>query len=144
MRHNGMFFVLWAAGLDELAATIFVTELRRVGLPVKMVGLRRRVERGAFGLGLLPDLTLEQATVYFPQVRCLILPGPAERLTTLLQHPRLDDLLSSVATGGIIVSRFELRHKEPVLMAGKSHLSFPGSEELVAFAKQLAERLEAG
>ena len=39
-------FVLWGNGFDETTATIFITELRRVGLPVKLVGLSQRRSAG--------------------------------------------------------------------------------------------------
>ena len=40
-------FVLWGNGFDEAMTAIFVTELRRAGLRVKVVGLTQRCRRSA-------------------------------------------------------------------------------------------------
>lgn len=145
MQRNGIIFVLWAAGLEEIAATIFVTELRRMGLRVKVVGLRRRAERGAFGLGLLPDLSLEQAAIHFPQARCLIVPGPVERLAALSQHPRLGELLNRMSAQGIFVSEVGIEDREldvPLNAERDSrHWFYKGDERLICLARKLAERL---
>ena len=61
IQNNDYIFVLWASEFEETTATIFVTELRQAGLPVKIVGLTRRISKGAHGLALVPDITLEQA-----------------------------------------------------------------------------------
>lgn len=145
MQQKGMIFVLWTAGLHEMTATIFVTELRRVGLPVKVVGLRRRAERGAFGLGLLPDLSLEQAVIHLPQVRCLILPGPVERLAVLSQHPRLSELLNTVSAQGIFVSDAGEEDGQPNVPLGTAregkHWRYKRDKRLFRFAQELADWL---
>ncbi len=145
MQHHGLTFVLWAHHLEGSAAAIFVTELRRVGLPVKVVGLHRQPVAGSFGLGLLPDLSLEEAVSLFPRVRCLILPGPLDRLAQLAQHPRLGELLDAVEGQGILVTA------PPPHGAGESEaegrplfatvLTYPNAEGLLAFARELAGML---
>ena len=54
-------FVLWGDGFDEATATTFVTELREVGLPVKIVSLTAHQPKGKRGVALVSDLTLDQA-----------------------------------------------------------------------------------
>ncbi len=60
-RTQDYVFVLWGDRFEEVAATIFVAELRQAGLRVKVVSLTRRRVNGGHGLALLPDLTLEEA-----------------------------------------------------------------------------------
>jgi hypothetical protein len=54
-------FVLWGDNFEEATAVIFVTELRRTGRLVKLVGLHPPPINGARGVALVPDLMLDQA-----------------------------------------------------------------------------------
>ena len=91
-------FVLWGKGFYEASATIFVTELRRAGLRVKVVGLTQRRTSGAFGLALVPDVTLDQILLAASHARGV---GAAELDEALMSaHPLtvlVDDLLERVA-----------------------------------------------
>jgi putative intracellular protease/amidase len=84
-------FVLWGSGFDEATATIFVTELRRAGLRVKVVGLTRRRSGGAYGLVLEPDLTLEQALPLAASATCLVIPYSSSGNQRLANDPRLSE-----------------------------------------------------
>lgn len=84
-------FILWGNGFDEVAATIFVTELRRAGLRAKIVGLTRRRSSGAYGLVLEPDLTLEMALPLAGSATCLVVPYASSGHKRLANDPRLSE-----------------------------------------------------
>ncbi len=66
--------VLWCHFSDELVATTYIVKLREQGIQVKLLGLEGRRLRGAHGLTLLPDFTLDQAWQRVTMVRAIILP----------------------------------------------------------------------
>jgi hypothetical protein len=148
MHQNALTFVLWTAGLEETIAVIFVTELRRIGLPVKVVGLHRQPERGIFGLRLLPDLSLEQAIAFFPRVRCLIIPGPADRWALFSQHPRLGDLLKTMSAEGRLITGFSVDSTQSTSQseaAGSlTPIIYTDLDDLILFARDLAHKLMRG
>jgi hypothetical protein len=88
--------VLWGQGFDEIAASIFVAELRRLGIHVKLVGLKSRQSAGQHGLTLVPDLTLGQALRMGDRIHCIIVPAPLAALQPFSYDPRLAELLRSV------------------------------------------------
>ena len=85
--------VLWGQGFDEIAASIFVAELRRLGIHVKLVGLKSRQSAGQHGLTLVPDLTLGQALRMGDRIHCIIVPAPLVALQQFSYDPRLAELL---------------------------------------------------
>ena len=92
-KPHSYILLLWAAGFDEAAASIFVTELRQAGRQVKVISLTRRQTRGAHGLALVPDLTLSQAFPLLPQTSHLIIPADSLHLHRLANDPSLVDFL---------------------------------------------------
>ncbi len=90
---DGLVLVLWAPRFDELAATVFVTALREAGLKVKLVSLSRRFAGGSHGLGLVPDLSLEEVLPLAGAVTCIVLPCGAGDVRSLAADPRVRDLL---------------------------------------------------
>jgi putative intracellular protease/amidase len=82
-------FVLWANEFEETTATIFVTELRRAGLRVKVVGLTQRRSNGIYGLALVPDLTLDETLPLVPNTICVVIPCKSPRVKQLRNDPRL-------------------------------------------------------
>jgi stage V sporulation protein SpoVS len=145
MQQRKMVFVLWANHLEETVASVFVTELRRMGLPVKIIGLQRQALVGSFGLAMVPDLTLEQAAPQFCQACCLILPGPIERMNIFSQHPRLCELMAFIAIQGIFVVAASPAGTEQIGNAEYSSsiapLIYPIDDGLFSFARNLASRL---
>lgn len=95
-RYDHYVFVLWGDEFEEAPAAIFVAELRRAGLRVKLVGLTSRRIAGVHGLVLAPDLTLDQALPLAGQVICLIIPQAASGLQCLKNDPRLNRLFDLV------------------------------------------------
>ncbi len=74
MAQDKIAFVLWADRFDETLAALFVAELRKAGLRVKLVSLVGQPSSGAYGLTLVPDLTLEQALPMAHQASCVVIP----------------------------------------------------------------------
>ena len=89
-------FVLWGKGFDEASATVFVTEFRRVGLLVKVVGLTQRRANGAYGLALVPDITLDQVLPLAGNTICLVVPYTSSGNSRLRNDPRLSKLFEQV------------------------------------------------
>lgn len=89
-------FVLWGNGFDETTATIFITELRRAGLYVKLVGLTQRRSAGAYGLALVPDVTLEEILHLAGRTMCLVVPYASAGNKHLRNDPRLSDFFDRV------------------------------------------------
>lgn len=86
-------FVLWGERFDELVAVAFVTRLRKAGLPVKVVGLSRRPAAGAHGVGLMHDLTVEEAVKLTSHVCAVVIPCGRWGVQALIDDPRLHQLL---------------------------------------------------
>lgn len=85
--------VLWADRFDEVAAVVFVAELRRVGLRVQLVGLPGPGFVGIHGLALAPDLTLDQALDQVERAACIVAPCDSPALARAGNDPRLWELL---------------------------------------------------
>lgn len=86
-------FVLWADRFDEVAATVFVAELRQAGLRVKLVGLPGPSFVGVHGLALTPDLTLDEALALAERAACIVLPCDSPAGGRIVHDPRLWELL---------------------------------------------------
>ncbi|MFQ5611492.1 MAG: hypothetical protein ACE5H9_05105, partial [Anaerolineae bacterium] len=76
-------FVLWGEQFDETVATVFISELRRAGLRVKMVGLASGRMRGHFGLVLVPDIMLDRALSLAAKAMCVVIPDSSPGLKRL-------------------------------------------------------------
>lgn len=139
-------FVLWVDNCDEVAATIFTAELRQAGLRVKVVSLTRRQTRGARGLALVPDLTLERALPLANRIACLIIPCPLRVIRSLKNQPRLQEFFSLVRSNQ---AKFVIGplHGGDFNDLGSFSLSredvtvYPESGELVEFVREFAGSL---
>ncbi|MCP4289824.1 MAG: DJ-1/PfpI family protein [Gammaproteobacteria bacterium] len=136
-------FVLWGDHFEEAVATIFVTELRKAGLRVKVVGLSQRRTRGAHGLSLVPDLTLEEALPLANRTACLIIPCPATGLNRLASDPRLADFLHQAQANQatIVVGNGPIQ-SDLLPMIPTQVTRYPGQEDLVAFAREVAHQFK--
>ena len=137
-KRDSTILVLWADGFQEATATIFVTELRRAGVRVKVIGSTRQQIKGSYGLAIAPDLTLTQAEPLLIQTTHLIIPTTLAAVQRLKNDPclaaffeQIDRLHIPVLIGGD-VSGARLFLKSTVTI-------FPAdSEALVAFARRVA------
>lgn len=93
-------FVLWADRFDEVAAVVFVAELRRVGLRVKLVGLPGPSFVGRHGLALTPDLTLDETLALAERAACVVVPCDSPAMQRLANDPRLAELLAQADAHG--------------------------------------------
>lgn len=141
-QHARLVLVLWHDHFDEIAAAIFVGELRAVGQKVRLVGLGASKNRGKHGLRLVPDTTMSEAMAMQEEVGMVIFPcdGWSESIAT--HDPRLRELL------------FTLSHQHTRLMVSQSAIQtlthwlppvaesffelYPATEELVPFARSVA------
>jgi hypothetical protein len=144
-------FVLWGQHCDEAAASIFITELRKTGLLVKLVGVSGQRSAGAHGLTLVPDLMLSEAVPLARQAIGVVIPCASTHLRRFANDPRLGDLLTqSQAQQARLVVREDL---DPVtlLALGLSVVHeeavaielYPEGESLIAYARALARGLVA-
>lgn len=141
-------FVLWGDQFDGVAATIFVTELRKAGLRVKIVGLASRRLSGTHGLALVPDLTLDQALPLAGRAICLIIPHTSPGLKRLQNDPRLREFLSRAQANNarFVIGQLkgaDLAALDLLPLAADQVRVYPHSEDLVAFAQEVAASLVA-
>lgn len=143
-KPNDYVCVLWGDRFEEATTAIFVTELRKTGLLVKLVGLNSRQLSGANGLKLLPDLTLGQALARAAQAICIIIPCALTDFKLLKHDPRLCEFISQAQ---INQARFVIKRSNEVEAADlgffpKENVStYPEGEDLLGFVRGLAESL---
>jgi hypothetical protein len=130
--------VLWGQGFDEITASIFVVELRRAGVRVKLMGLNSRQIAGQHGLALVPDLTLGQALRRANRTCCIILPAPVAAIKQFSYDPRLAELLGrAVSHRALLVMDApptnEVLLGNPLLQSFPNVLAYPPFEELISF-----------
>jgi putative intracellular protease/amidase len=118
-RRTGYVFILWADKFEEAEAAIFATELRRAGLPVKLIGLTGEWSAGIHGLALLSDLTLGEALPLASKELCVILPCHAATARRLENYPRVLDFFEQANLSG---AQFVVKHRD-----GGPPPSLPGS-----------------
>jgi len=100
MAQDKVVFVLWADRFDETLAALFVAEFRKAGLRVKLVSLVSHPSPGAYGVTLLPDLTLEQALPQAGHARCVVIPCGVSGLSRLKNDPRVLAFLTQAQQAG--------------------------------------------
>lgn len=93
-------YVLWGKNFEETAAIVFATELRYVGLPVKLVGLTSQRALGIRGFALYPDILLSDVLRQRSQVCCIVVPCSLATLHHIHNDPRVRDLFQMGAEDG--------------------------------------------
>lgn len=88
---RGRIFVLLATGFEEHDVTTVTRTLRRIGLPVVLVGLTTGPIRGCHGISLAPDRTLSEVETEHPLA--VVLPGGIQGVRHLNADPRVPTLL---------------------------------------------------
>ncbi len=138
-------FVLWGNKFEETPATIFVTEMRKAGLRVKVVGLSHRRSSGTHGLTLLPDLTLDQAIPLANNATCLVIPCASQGAKQLRDDPRWRDFFDRAHSNKaqfVIGQLSETDATNLGLLKLPDRLTvYPDSEDLVEFAREMAGTL---
>jgi putative intracellular protease/amidase len=136
-------FVLWGSGFDETTATIFITELRRAGLHVKLVGLTQRRSNGAYGLALVPDLTVEQILPFADRTTCMIVPYTSIGNKRLRNDPRLSEFFERAHANQAQFVIGPLDQADLAMFPPDIDklIIEPGSEDLIKVARELARSL---
>jgi hypothetical protein len=146
-KDDGYVFVLWGDNFEEVTASVFITELRAAGLRVKVVGLVPQRIRGSHGLALVPDLTLDQALVLAHKSRCVIIPYAAPGIKRLKNDPRLSEFFQQAHLNQAIFVLGKLSGTDMAALGlppsfSEYTVAYPESEDLVAFARELAGSLQ--
>jgi hypothetical protein len=132
---NRTVLVFWGQGFNEIAASIFVGELRRLGMRVKLVGLNSRQIAGQHGLTLVPDWTLGQALDLADQVKCIVIPAPLAALQQFSYDPRLAELLQVVVSCQALLVVDCRQIASPLFPSPYHALEYPSLETLVPFVQ---------
>jgi transcriptional regulator GlxA family with amidase domain len=85
--------VLLADGFDEAAVSLVLSTLRQAGVAVSLVGLRAGPANGAYGMVVVPDMSLDRLLERDGSNSALIVPGGAGHLARLQADPRVGGLL---------------------------------------------------
>jgi hypothetical protein len=99
-----------AQGFDEADTISLISILRQAGLCIKSVGMTSGLVSGAYGVCLMPDLTLSDldSLAKTMAVGAVVLPENKQCLSRLEADPRLHNFLRQVwAQGGQIVAGVE-------------------------------------
>ncbi len=138
--------VLWGDGFDEAVATILITELRELGLLVKVVGLAPGQINGARGLALVSDYTLDQALALAPHIISIIIPAVSRWGENFKNDPRLPRLLEQTLQNKatLVIGDWDdttASHLGLPTPAQNQLIIYPAIEDLVQFARDFAESL---
>ena len=146
-KYRGYVFVLWTQQFDIATVVIFVTELRKMGLRVKVVGLRLRHLSGANGLTLVPDFSLDEALSVVEQAMCVMVPYPADRCQWLNNDPRLLKFFKQAAAKQcwFIVGPPVNVSTEVVFLAIDDEVTtYPALDQLIEFTRWVGRTLLDG
>jgi hypothetical protein len=141
-------FILWGNNFAEEVATIFATELRRLGVGVKIVGLSGLQAVGAHGLVISSDLTLSQALPLADKAICIIAPCSAETLQRNEDDPRVPQLFQQALANH---AHFVISHSTVISQTSLDRLATPAakftvyteSNNLIDLARAIAVSLAA-
>jgi protein deglycase len=97
-------FILVAHGFEEEFTVSCLSQMRKAGLGVALVGFSGSTLTSLHGLRLSPDLSLAEAVSTLP-ADMVIVPGGAYAVSALLTDPRVHRLLEATwAANGIIAA----------------------------------------
>lgn len=142
-------FVLWGYRCDEVAAVIFVTGLRRLGLRVQMAGITAQYLEGAYGVKIQPDVMLKDALSQARRALCVILPFDDAALRRFADEDRLRSFLQIAwKNGAWFVTQDETEEllKSMVSTTPQANwndrfITYATSDELIASVNHLALQL---
>lgn len=141
-------FVLWGKNFDEVATTIFVSELRQAGRRVKLVGLDGSQSAGAYGVVLVPDMPLGKALMLADKASCVIIPCDASRWGRIQGDPRVEELLNEAQTWAAKIvfatascpqqaNKMISQNRFDHFFNDNNVLSYSGSEQLREYVRKL-------
>ena len=136
-------FVLWGPQFDEVAATIFITQLREAGLRVKVVSPVRQKMPGEYGVALFADYTIERALRYASQAITVIIPCGLKAAKTL-QDSRFFDLFEQAHLNHAKFFMSNMPEAEldqlnlfPSSMGPDDFIIYPEHSHLINFVRQI-------
>lgn len=133
-------FVFWGNNFEEAATVTFVTEFRDMGFKVKLVGLTPFPVSGAYGLALIPDLSLAQALPLANQTMCIIIPSTVPNIRKLENDPRIIEFLQEACINHplfvIGLSRSSNVIESQILLSRDLYI-YPNDESLRGFVRDL-------
>lgn len=140
-------FVLWASQFDEIAATIFVTQLRDAGLRIKVVSPMQQKMPGEYGVALFADYTINRALRYASRAISVIIPSGLKGIE-VLQDVRFFELFQKahLNKAKFFISdmpKAKLDELElfPASMKPDDFIIYPEHHQLVEFVRQIPDWL---
>lgn len=131
-----MVYVFLADGFEEIEALATVDILRRAELDVVMAGVTGEIVRGAHGIVIACDCTID--SIDMDKAELIVLPGGMPGTLNLEKSEYVQSAIdycvqNSVHIGAICAAPSILGHKG--LLDGKQAVCFPGFENELAGAK---------
>lgn len=145
-KTTSLTLLLWSDGFDEVAASVFAIELRKIGLRVELVGVGRVQASGRHGLVLGADITLSEALELAGRAICVIIPCSAAELRHVDNDPRIARLLAQAGENQalFVVRQRELVNETPLKtlsLAAENVANYGAEDDLIGFAHAVANRL---
>ncbi len=140
-------FVLWAPQFEPVAASIFVAELRKLGLRVKVVSLSVRKMPGQNGLAIYHDMTLGEALNIIGKASGVIVPCRLMGAQRLRNDPRASRLFKEVSANKvpIVIGYMEKQILNTLRLFPTESIDdlimYPEIEDLFEFVDELAKVL---
>ena len=139
-------FILWGDRFEEATAVTFVTELRRAGLLVKVVGLNGQSSSGRYGLVLTSDLTLSEAMALADKAICIVIPCSVATLRRVENDPRVLELFQQARNNQahFVVRNQEIQDESSLkglLLDQDSIVYYIDSSDLTELVRQIAVSL---
>ncbi|MGB0388450.1 MAG: DJ-1/PfpI family protein [Ardenticatenaceae bacterium] len=137
-------FVLWGYQFEPLPATIFVSELRKLGLRVKIVSPSVQKMTGNYGFALYHDMTLSKALEMTDKVSGVIVPCGYSGALRLRNDPRAYQLFESVRAPILIGHIDQSRMDDLGLFPNHvidDLIMYPENEDLIDFVPYIAHQL---
>lgn len=137
--------VLLAEGFEEIEAITAIDMLRRVDIDVVSAGLGGRQVRGAHGIPVLADRTLDE--IASEEWDVVYLPGGLPGARHLRDDPRVRALVAKQVDAGrtaAAICAAPIALEAAGVLAGRRATSYPGfADELPSAAKYVEDRVVA-
>lgn len=105
-------YVLWGQFFEDDLATFLVSHLRKLGSPVKLVGIDGPSASGIYGISLNVDISLDQALRHVEHSASIIIPCDIAGVTRMGDDPRLRQLLNNATNNNVrIIFKEDIKNK---------------------------------